>query len=161
MPVRAALRAGAAVAQAMTGRPAAAVGARGVLHRRFAATTDRPTVTERVREAAEISKEHIKGAAKNQAQGVEDVATGRASAREVAREHGAAAAADVHQWGEELHAAARGDALPGEARVRDLPPMEGGTVEDRVRRTPTRAGAETGGGAPPPPGDTSNTPTAP
>ena len=67
---------------------------------------------------------------------MQDVASGRASASNVYSEHAKEAKEDVKQWGSELRQAARGDQLPGEAQVRDLPP-----VQDRVRQTPTKAGA--------------------
>ena len=70
------------------------------------------------------------------------MATGRTTVREMGSAHGQAAKEDMSEWGQELKQATRGEALPGEARVRDLPPMAGDTVQDRVRETPTKAGTQ-------------------
>lgn len=53
----------------------------------------------------------------------------------MAKEHGKEAKVDMQQWGEELKQVAR-DTPPGEAKVRDLPPMQGGRVQDRVEKKP-------------------------
>jgi hypothetical protein len=110
-------------------------------------------VATRLKEAAEISKDHLAAAARNQAQGAQDIAAG-VKPTSVAREHAKEAAADIRTWKDELKAAARGD-LPGAAKVRDLPPLEPGEerVEDEVTARPTKAGKEgkgTGGPAPRP-----------
>lgn len=70
---------------------------------------------------------------------MQDIATGAASAGQVAKAHSREAGRDMKQWGHELKKAAQGD-LPGEAKVRDLPPMtEADTAEslDRVAHKPT------------------------
>lgn len=73
---------------------------------------------------------------------MEDVAAGRARIRDVAREHSVEAREDMAEWGAELKQAARGDTLPGEAHVKDLPPQFGQQVQDVVRETPTKSGTE-------------------
>lgn len=70
----------------------------------------------------------------------DDVAAGRATAGQMAKEHGKEAAADMGQWGRELKQVVKSDMLPGEAKVRDLPPMRGGEVADEVEAVPTRQG---------------------
>lgn len=60
---------------------------------------------------------------------------------QVASEHGKEAAADMRQWKQELKQTVKSDELPGEAKVRDLPPMRGGQVDDEVAAVPTKQGA--------------------
>lgn len=88
----------------------------------------------RVADAAKVAKEHVKAAAKNQAQAMEDVAVGGAQASKVYPEHMKEASKDMKQWGREMGAAMRGE-TPQDVKVRDLPPMGPGqdTVEDRVQ----------------------------
>ncbi len=56
-----------------------------------------PSIWERVKEAASISKEHAKAAMKNQAQAVEDLAVGEVGAGKVAKGHAVAAREDMSQ----------------------------------------------------------------
>ena len=47
----------------------------------------------------------------------------------------------MRQWKRELKQVVKSDMLPGEAKVRDLPPMRGGEVADEVAAVPTKQGA--------------------
>lgn len=88
----------------------------------------------RVVDAAKVAKEHVKAAAKNQAQAMEDVTVEGAQASTVYPEHMKEAGKDMKQWGREMGAALKGE-TPQDVKVRDLPPMGPGqdTVEDRVQ----------------------------
>ena len=104
----------------------------------------KPSMTERAKDMYDISKEHIKGAVRNQGTGMEDVNQRDVPLSQVAREHGREAMKDMKQWSKELSDTAKGNPSK-ETEVRDIPPMEGKDehVQDRTVKKPTTTGRKT------------------
>jgi hypothetical protein len=79
---------------------------------------------------------------------MEDIGEGKVSASTVAKEHSKEAGRDMKQWGHELRQAGAG-AGPGEAKVRDVPPMTEADNADTIDRVSHKDTTPAGANQPP------------